>query len=630
MRTEQFLDSLLSLPEMEDFRPKVSPDGRWVAWTWFHVGPAGDVFAVATDGSAPPLRLTQTAEKSLLLGWTADSRSLLVAQDKDGDERYRLYRVDLDKPLVMEALTEPDPNYFIQGGELHPNGKWLVYVANVDFEQGVEQEASWVYRHDTRTGEKRALARPLHPVRTEPRLNPAGTHILYDRKDLDPAGSQTWLVDIEGKEDREILNYGPDVKTFASWLPDSRRAIVQVETSTHRKVGLWSLDEDEIKWLLDDPSRDIRNAYVPFGSPWAVILQYQQGRAACSLLELESGEETFLPSLPGNLIALAPAAAGAAGNGTEGKTGYDPHTWVGLYYSSTHPDDVVRFNIIKPDPADFVSLSRVWDHTPLSSADFVPAEDFSWPSVDGLRIHGWLYRAKGPAQGTAICIHGGPTWHSQDWISAEVQFYTACGFNVLDINYRGSTGYGLPFREAIREQGWGGLEQEDIRTGIAALISSGIAQEGKIGITGTSYGGYSSWWAITHFKKEMVAAAVPICGMTDLVVDYETTRPDIRPYSEEMMGGSPDQAPERYYQRSPIHFVENIQGKLLIVQGLQDPNVTPQNVSDVVSRLEAAGIPYELLTFEDEGHGVMKTPNQRILLQRTVDFFAKAFRGGRV
>ncbi len=101
----------------------------------------------------------------------------------------------------------------------------------------------------------------------------------------------------------------------------------------------------------------------------------------------------------------------------------------------------------------------------------------------------------------------------------------------------------MTFREAIKQDGWGGREQEDIRAGIKALIAAGIAEPGKVGVTGTSYGGYSAWCAITRFPPELVAAAAPICGMTDLVVDYETTRPDLRPYSEEMMGGSPDRGP---------------------------------------------------------------------------------------
>jgi len=107
-------------------------------------------------------------------------------------------------------------------------------------------------------------------------------------------------------------------------------------------------------------------------------------------------------------------------------------------------------------------------------------------------------------------------------------------------------------------------------------------------------------------------------------VDYETTRPDLHPLSEEMLGGRPDQVPQRYFERSPINFVQHIQGILLIVQGTRDPNVTPENVHQVRSRLETAGIPYDLLVFEDEGHGIYKPGNQEILYTRLADFFEQA------
>jgi dipeptidyl aminopeptidase/acylaminoacyl peptidase len=196
---------------------------------------------------------------------------------------------------------------------------------------------------------------------------------------------------------------------------------------------------------------------------------------------------------------------------------------------------------------------------------------------------------------------------------------------VLAPNYRGSTGFGLAFQELIKQDGWGGREQDDIRAGIEALIAAGIAQPGRVGVTGTSYGGYSAWCAITRCPPDLVAAAAPICGMTDLVIDYETTRPDLRPYSAEMLGGRPDQVPERYRERSPIHFMGNIRGRLLIVQGLRDPNVTPENVRVASAALQQSGVEYQTLVFEDEGHGIGRPKNQKVLYQRLAAFFEDAF-----
>jgi dipeptidyl aminopeptidase/acylaminoacyl peptidase len=619
---EEYLDALLSMPNIDDgLAPQVSPDGSWVAWTWFNVGVAADVFAAPTDGSRPPLRLTDTADNTFLACWTLDSQAVLVVEDVDGNERDRIFRIDLDQPLKIVPLTEADPNYFIHGGKLHIDGRWLVYGANFDFDTGVELEPTWIYRHDLETGERKALARPLKPAWTFPRLNHTGTHILYQRKDLHPKGIQVWLVDIEGQEDRELFNFGANVKTFASWHPDGEHILVMTETKTHRKLGITTLHESEIHWLLDDPQVDIENAWIPYNSRSVVVIVNQTGRLSGLLIDWQSGEIKSPPACPCNLIPLAPLPADLA---AEPPREVDAE-WVGLYFSAQQSAEVIRFRWESAALETFLSLSRTWEHTRLTPADLYPAEDFKWHSIDGQAIHGWLYRTPMQPKGTIVHVHGGPTYHSRDMLDAQIQFFVHQGFNVFDPNYRGSTGYGLPFREMILEDGWGGREQGDIRTGIEALIEAGIAQKGKIGITGTSYGGYSSWWAITHFPQELVAASAPICGMTDLVVDYQTTRPDLRPYSEEMIGGSPEQVPERYYERSPIHFIQNMRGSLLIVQGAQDPNVTPKNVEDVVKVLKDADISYEELIFEDEGHGISKRNNQRALYLRLSDFFRQAF-----
>jgi dipeptidyl aminopeptidase/acylaminoacyl peptidase len=601
MSPDEYLDALLSLPGM--VAPSVSPDGRWVAWTWFRAGPAADVYAAPTDASTPPVRLTDTPENTLLVAWTPDSRAVLVQQDTGGDERAQLFRVDLDAPLLMTPLTEAHPSYFLRGGNLHPNGRWLVYGANVDLDTGEEIEPTWIYRQDLETGERTVLARPAKPGYLVPKLSPSGEHILYPRKDLHPAGLQYWLVGIDGSDDRETLSAGPDAKVSASWFPDGRRILVLAEMPTHRRLGVWSLDTSETRWLLDDPARNIEQAYVPFGSEEIVVVEVRQARPRAKLLDPVTGAERPFPDHAGNLIPLAPTPDGA---------------WVAFMYSARQPHDLVRFRLDDPRP---VSLARVWERTPLTANDLTPAENVTWTAADGLAIHGWLYRAEAPVRGTIVYVHGGPTAHSPDAINPQIQFFARAGYTVLDPNYRGSTGYGMAFREAIKVDGWGGREQDDIRDGVAALVERGIAAPGKVGITGTSYGGYSSWHAITHFPPEVVAAAAPVCGMTDLVVDYETTRPDLRPYSEEMLGGRPDQVPERYRERSPIHFVGDIRGRLLIVQGEQDPNVTPENVRAVRAELDRTGVAYDVLTFPDEGHGISKPRNQKRLYAALARFF---------
>jgi dipeptidyl aminopeptidase/acylaminoacyl peptidase len=602
---DRYLEVLLSVPVL--FGPQVSPDGSWVAWSWSRLGPAADVFAAPTDGSSPPIRLTETVDDTLVVSWAPDGRAIVVAQDRDGDERARLFLVRLANPGSLEPLTEETPNYYVRGGQVHRDGRWLVYGANLDAESGQEIEETWIYRHNLESGERRVLARPERGNYHAPQLSIPGDTILYHRNDLDPAGLQVWLVDIEGRNDREILNFGPRIKAYGSWFPDGRRILFLVEAGSYRRLGVW--EDGSVRWLLDDPRRPVEYVFVPTNGGPVVVAEVERARVRTTLLDAESGAEKRPPAVAGSMIPLAPANGGR---------------WIGLHYSARHPVDIVRF-----DPAEngktLASLTGLWDRVPLDPQNLTLAEDFSWRSVGGLEVQGWLHRAPGHSIGTILLIHGGPTSHAEDRFNAQIQYLVSRGFDVLTPNYRGSTGFGLEFQEAIKEDGWGGREQEDIICGIEALIRAGVAEPGRIGVTGASYGGYSAWWAITHYPPDLVAAAAPVCGMTDLVVDYYATRPDLRPYSEEMMGGSPEEVPERYHERSPINFVRNIRGRVLIVQGLQDPNVTPDNVHAVTKVLDERDIPYELLTFEDEGHGIARPRNLKILYPRLADFFETAF-----
>lgn len=608
LSTSEYLDALIALPKLHG--ESISPDGKYAAWMWMGISAAIDIYVAPTDASSPPTQLTNTLRNSYLISWLPTNDGLIVAQDQDGNERLQLFKIKLDNPNHFQPLTEPNPNYYIRGGQLHPNGKLLIYAANTDVSTGDEIEATWVYRHDLETGERKPLAKPQKGAYYFPQLNSIGTHILYNRKDLNPSGYQLWLVDIEGNAEREIINLGDDKKIYGSWFPDGKRILFRAEIPTHFRVGIYDIKSGDLHWLIDDPDRNIDSVYAPFGSDQIVINEVKEARLISFLLDIETGEETPILLPYGNLQPLAPTYDGK---------------WIGKYYAANQVTDLVRFSPGNLDSQTFQSLTCVNERLSLDANDLVPAEDFRWKSTDGLAIQGWLYRTRSEPKGTIIYVHGGPTAHSEDLLDDQIQFFVSQCFNVLDPNYRGSTGFNLAFTEAIKVDGWGGREQDDIHTAIEALIAQGIAQPGKIGITGTSYGGYSSWHAITHFPTDTIKAAAPICGMTDLVVDYETTRPDLRPYSEEMMGGSPSQVPQRYYERSPINFVKNIQGNLLIIQGLQDPNVTPKNVRTVKQALDNAAIEYQLLTFDNEGHGIDRPQNLKILYTHLAEFFTQAF-----
>jgi dipeptidyl aminopeptidase/acylaminoacyl peptidase len=605
---DAFLDRLLKVPQL--YGARISPDGNWVAWIWAGLSETTQLWIADSKGTAAPRSLVADDWDCDSFRWAPDSASLIYGRSKDGDERVGLHQVFLDgRPRV--ALTEDRPDYYMHGGQLAGDGRTLIFAANVDPQTGGEIEPSLVYAQDGPKGARRVLARPQRANYPAPLLSPDDRHVLYDRNDPNPGGNQLWLTDVTGSFDREIVNVGDDKKADGAWAPDGKAVVVVAETETHRKVGLWRLDDGAMRWLIDDTKRAVADAVWPRRSAEIIVEETRDARLQSFLFDPTTRRERpFGPFTDGQLTPVGVLADGA---------------WLAWHYSARVPARLVRVALEAGGPHILGALSVHPSAAIPAPEELIAAEDFRWTSDDGLPIQGWLYRARGKAIGTILDVHGGPTGHDEDAFSADPQYFARAGFNVLQPNYRGSTGFSLAFQEAVKKEGWGGAEQVDIRCGAEALIRTRIAEPGKIGITGTSYGGYSAWWAITHFPRATIAAAAPICGMTDLVIDFETTRPDLRPYSEEMMGGTPETAPARFRERSPIHFVPDIQGRLLIIQGANDPNVTPQNVADVRERLDAARIPYEVLIFDDEGHGIGKPANRKVLLKRLAEFFAAAF-----
>ncbi|MHA2026379.1 MAG: prolyl oligopeptidase family serine peptidase [Candidatus Thorarchaeota archaeon] len=603
------LDAMMTLPQIS--KTKVSPSKRYIALMVNRIQENYDVFLKTTYSTGDLVPLTKTPEVTYIHDWAPDSKSILVGEDKARNERTTLYRVFLESPFEMHPITQQDPNFYVYDGQFGPRGDYIAYAMNYDMDTKRETETFRIVIHDLESNQRTVVARPDKPAYPELDVDPNNRYILYSRSDEDPSGTQWWIVSLDGDEDREILNFGPTAKVEAQWTHDG---LILFNTDTFNgertntvSVGLLDISSGNIDWLSTPTAGGTYSfSHVPDHSHHILVGETIEAKKKPYIYDLQTNLLSSAISTTGNLWPI---------------TNLEKDEWLGLYYSSTSPYNIVKFNLDSLDPQTFTPITDILGFSTVQKEDLTPAEDFRWISEDNTMIHGWLYKASNPNGKTIVFVHGGPTAHSRDALSIQIQYFCSLGYNVLDPNYRGSTGYGVNFRELIKKDGWGGLDKEDVRTGIETLIEKGISIPHKVGIYGTSYGGYMSWNAITHFPTKVVAAAAPICGMTDLVVDYETTRPDLRPLSEEMMGGSPTEVPEIYSERSPINYVQNIQGKLLIIQGLRDPNVTKANVAEVEKKLEKHGIQYEKLVFDDEGHGIIRQNNVKTLLERLVEFF---------
>lgn len=618
---KDYLNLLLTLPEIRF--PRRSPDSNYLSMNIVNLHDNFDVFIMSTkDYSMIPL--TDNNQTTLLGQWWPDSKSVIVSQDKDRNERSTLYRVFLDEPNVLNPLTEIDPDYYIRSANLSPDGKFLYYFANYDFQQKKETEIFHLYKHDIASGSMEKLTTPEKPAYHSLFLNEKGKQLLYNRNDINPSGDQWWLIDNDGANDREILNFGDEAKIGTIWHPDSENIAFVTDSFDGKKLkkrasGLYNINNNSIDWVTDpndDDRTDFDVVLVPKYAPEKLILlESNKAKYLSNFYDIKDKEIVSFPRLPGTLLPLQKLTSGK---------------WIGIHFSSKQPGTIVTFNEEDVSNLQISNLNynfNNFQYSSLNKEDLFQAEELEWNSYDGKPIHGWLYRAKNNSKKAIVYVHGGPTAHSKDAINVEIQYYVKQGFNVLDPNFRGSTGYSIDFKESIKEKGWGSNEQEDIAAGVEKLLELGLVSKNengvlRVGITGTSYGGYSAWCAITKFPN-LFAASAPVCGMTDLFVDYETTRSDLRTYSEEMMGGSPEEVPERYKQGSPINYIENIKGEVLIVQGMRDPNVTPSNVKTVEKALKKYDIKYELLAFDNEGHGIVKRENKVTKIIAISEFFEK-------
>ncbi|MHA1979068.1 MAG: prolyl oligopeptidase family serine peptidase [Candidatus Hodarchaeales archaeon] len=620
--SETFIDELLNIPQI--FSAERAIANQNIALTIFGLHSNVDVFLIDYKDEDRKLDiLTETEELTYFTKWWPDSKSVIVAEDKARNERIALFRVFLDEPKKMHVLTKETPDFYLRGSEIAPKGDLMYYFANFDPQTKKETEIFHLYAQNVENkNEIHHLTSVLKPAWNYSQLNLEGSRLLYSRSDIDPAGRQYWLINVDGEDDREILNFGKKAKVEASWLPDSRNIVFVTDSFNDKRLdkrlaGIFSVDKEEVFWILESPETpnrkyDFSKAYVSrFDPNILVLIEIIKAKQSVYFYNLNNRTLVPFPRFEtGTLLPTFPIDSG---------------TWIGSYYSSIQPETLVSFptrDINNLTLNDFDFLFDNFEKLKVQQSHLTQAKEFEWISFDNKPIHGWVYTPIDPNNKCIVYVHGGPTSHSEDALNTEIQYFVSRGFVVLDPNYRGSTGYGIKFRELIKVGGWGSNEQEDIAAGAKALINRYLPSDAKIGITGTSYGGFSAWYGITKFP-DIFSASAPVCGMTDLIVDYETTRPDIRPYSEEMMGGSPQAVPERYKEGSPINYIQNITGNVLIVQGMNDPNVTPENVKVVEEELIKHNIDYEKLPFDDEGHGIYRKKNRRVKIMKICDFFEK-------
>ena len=229
----------------------------------------------------------------------------------------------------------------------------------------------------------------------------------------------------------------------------------------------------------------------------------------------------------------------------------------------------------------------------------VPASDV-WADGPGGRVHALVREPAGPVRATVFAVHGGPTAHDADSFSAHDAALVDCGYRVVHVNYRGSTGYGTAWRDAL-EADVGHTELADLAAVRAALVAAGRIDPARVVLAGASWGGYLTLLGLGVQPQLWCAGAAEV-PVADYLAAYEDEMEGLKAFDRSLFGGSPAEVPDRYRRASPLTYVEAVRVPVFVTVGENDPRCPSRQVDRYIDALGARGVPYEVYRF-DAGHG---------------------------
>ena len=313
------------------------------------------------------------------------------------------------------------------------------------------------------------------------------------------------------------------------------------------------------------------------------------------------------------------------------------------------PFDVIRELQVRGDEVHLIAASAT-EHAALHRLDLAtqqhalvsasststidPAhvsvpEAIDFPTGSGEEAHAFFYRpvnanfcgASGVRPPCIVVSHGGPTWATTSEYRAAIQYWTTRGFAVVDVNYRGSTGYGRAYRERLYG-GWGLVDVEDCVAAVTYLVQRGDVDGDRLAIRGGSAGGYTTLMAVTF--TDVFKAGASHYGISDVTALVAETHKFESRYVDQLIGPYPAFA-DVYRERSPLHHAERITCPMIFLQGLEDKAVPPAQAERMVDALKARGVPVAYVAFPDEQHGFRKAENIRRALEAEQFFYCSIF-----
>lgn len=563
-----------------------------------------NIFVQALDGSRPTgeaRRITSETERDISGYFWKGEHTVIYEKDFNGDENFHVLAVDVRTGKVTDLTPFPGVRASIED-DLEDDPDHLLISHN-----GRNPEVFDVYKVDIQSGKLTLVAENPGNI-----IGWQTDHAGRVRIGITSDGLNTALLYREGDSDDFRPLIETDFRTSVSpqFFDFDDVALYALSNRGRDKLALVRIDPahpDNEELVFETTDVDLDGAGYSRLRKVLTVAAYQTDKPAYHFFDELSRKrhERLQQHLPRYEIA---------------------------YQSSTRGEDkfiVAAYNDRTPGSryiydAELDSLDKLADINPdLPEAHMALVEPIHYQSRDGLTIHGYLTLPLGREAHNLPCVinpHGGP-WARDSWgFNPEAQFLANRGYAVLQMNFRGSTGYGREFWQCSFGQ-WGLKMQDDVTDGVQWLIEQGIADPSRIAIYGGSYGGYATLAGITY-TPDLYAAAIDYVGVSNLLTFLNTIPPYWKPMLEKMhsMVGDPVADLERLQATSPALNADRIKTPLLIAQGAHDPRVNKDESDQMVAALKARGVDVEYIVKDNEGHGFHNDENKFEFYHRMAHF----------
>jgi dipeptidyl aminopeptidase/acylaminoacyl peptidase len=595
----------------ERISPKISPDGTRLAWIAPDKKNVLQVW-VKTIGKDDDKAVTADKKRGIRqFLWAWNNEDLLYLQDNDGDENYHLYAANLKTGETRDLTPILGVRAFPQA--LEPGAPDQILVSMNRRNKSLFD----VWKVDLKTGALTLAAENPGGVgnwTTDAAMKVRGAEFLKPE-----GGGEFKVRDSEGAPWRTLATWGiADQFNALDFSKDGKTVYVQTNLGADT-IGLYAMDAATGKMTLiaSDPGVDLDGVFANPETRVIEAVSFNRNRTRWQVLD---------PSVARDFAALAKAAPGdfQVLNGDLANK-----TWLVTYVNDTSPVKYYSWDR-SAQKATFLFSAR----PALEKYTLAPMKAVEIRSRDGLMLPSYLTLPVGvPSKNLpmVLWVHGGP-WARDQWgYDAYAQWFANRGWACLQVNYRGSQGFGKKFRNAAMKE-FAGKMHDDLVDAVKWAVAEGIADPKRIAIMGGSYGGYATLVGVT-FTPDLFACGVDIVGPSNLVSLVESFPPYWGPYLSNTwypFVGNPKEARDRadMEARSPLFKADRIKVPLLIGQGGNDPRVTAKESEQIVAAIEKNGGKVTYVLYSDEGHGFARPENRLDFNARAERFLADCL-GGR-